>query len=418
MTRTRMALMIVFLLAVVPVVRAQTEVNGLGWATCGLGDVDCDGVDDFAVSAPTQTWRSEGSRNPWGSVRVISGVSGRLVRWIPGDGLFGTSLDAVGDVDGDGICDLIVGSWHAGARVVSTATGTTLFSSPPQGIEGIKTSNVVALGDIDADSVPDFAIATPFENVNAEFAGRVRVHSGRTGTLIAMANGLESAFLGYVLGALGDVDGDGTRELVVTESCSDTRRKLLHILSPRTCREVRTIVVEIASGEIDVSLCDAGDIDRDGVDDLAVGIFDGAGTGAAVPGRVEVFSGGTGESIRRYDDRYLSLFGYSLASSPDLDGDGLRELIVGHYGNMWHGIEGGWTLLSGGTGAQLFRSTRPCAFQGKSVASVGDVDRDGRVDFVVGEADDYCGSFEPGGISMISGANGAELYYFGQRACW
>ncbi len=142
-----------------------------GTRVIGMGDVDGDGVDDLAVSAPG--FREPGVSGPWrgeaGAVFVFSGRTLEVVRALE-DGFagFGAALANLGDVDGDGVADLAVGSpnWSG-------------------------------------DGAP-------------EGAGRVWVYSGADGSVIsAMSGATEGEELGYALAAAGDVDGDGATDLIV-----------------------------------------------------------------------------------------------------------------------------------------------------------------------------------------------------------
>src|SRR5689334_21304533 len=75
---------------------------------------------------------------------------------------------------------------------------------------------VVSVGDVDGDSVPDFAVASPFfDSSGHSSAGKVSVHSGRSGVELWHQTTTEtSAILGFSLATIGDVDGDGVREVV------------------------------------------------------------------------------------------------------------------------------------------------------------------------------------------------------------
>jgi FG-GAP repeat len=130
------------------------------------------------------------------------------------------------------------------------------------------------------------------------------------------------------------------------------------------------------------SVAGAGDVNKDGYADVVVGArFDdnkGKNSGSA-----RVFSGKDGKVLYTFDgDRAYDQFGAAVAGAGDVDRDGYADLLIG----MPYASYGGARVLSGKTGAvlQTFRGDGALDYFGWSVAAVGDVNKDGRVDFVVG----------------------------------
>src|SRR5262245_37235046 len=94
---------------------------------------------------------------------------------------WGSSVGAVGDVDGDGFADLIVGAPGDGgsASVISIKLGITLytlFGTAPDDAFG---SAVSGAGDVDRDGVVDFAVGAPLSDLGAVDGGSVSVYSGK-----------------------------------------------------------------------------------------------------------------------------------------------------------------------------------------------------------------------------------------------
>ncbi|MEQ8763421.1 MAG: hypothetical protein RL885_05815 [Planctomycetota bacterium] len=201
-----------------------------------IGDLDGDGISDYAITA-------FGRSGFPGTIRLFSGASGAQLTIISEgehDERFATAM-ASDDIDGDGIDDLWIS--HVGARiwspyrpgkvhVYSGATFDKLFELIGQGSEfGVA---IEALGDIDGDAVPDFAVAS---NASDQ---QVEVISGADGSrlrVLESGSPTNSGF-GRALAALPDLDGDGKQELLIGSdgwdvSAHDNRGSVM-IYSPAT----------------------------------------------------------------------------------------------------------------------------------------------------------------------------------------
>lgn len=126
--------------------RGEGRQDQFGWIARNIGDVDGDGVNDFVTSAPTNSEAVQSG----GKIYVYSGKSGALLWSIAGhtaNGRLGSGVEAAGDVNGDGIPDVIPGAMvrdymSSAAKlpvtdselayrtpVMSTMTATTICSS-------------------------------------------------------------------------------------------------------------------------------------------------------------------------------------------------------------------------------------------------------------------------------------------------
>lgn len=287
---------------------------------CDLGDVDGDGVSDFAFgnsNAPV------GGQFNVGAVTVYSGATGLELyvrEGITSFGAFGASLAALGDVDGDGVSDFVVGAigtLNENAWVVSGADGTILYRvRGPTNMGDIEFGwAAAATGDLDGDSIPDFAVGTLS-------GGFVDFRTGSTGARLRRVPG--GASFGSVLADLGDLDRDGCRDLLVGEPAANT----VHVLSGRSGETLATIAVPdgVSFG---TSVARAGDLDHDHVPDFLVG-DPGFAEGR---GRVLVFSGRKGRILYEVvgalpNDRV----GSAVAGGADLSGDGRPDFLVGATG--------------------------------------------------------------------------------------
>src|SRR5262245_32720121 len=138
---------------------------------------------------------------------------------------FGTALANAGDVDGDGLTDLVIGAqfanaWRGAARVVSGADGSTIYTYVNEGQKSGSLDqygrSVVGAGDLDGDGRADFAIAQ--DNVVAlQIGGRLTTYRGSDGGVLHVLNGNTNGGNGFATGLanVGDVDGDGVDDLAV-----------------------------------------------------------------------------------------------------------------------------------------------------------------------------------------------------------
>jgi hypothetical protein len=144
------------------------------------GDVDKDGVRDVYVS----DWSNAAKGPSTGRVYVISGATGKpiwtLTGATAGEG-FGTSSSEAGDVDFDGHADLIVGAWqYAGAAtsggrayLYSGRTGSVLRTFTCRTVGDTFGFDAVSLGDVDRDGSADLLVTSAWSAVSGYHSGRV-----------------------------------------------------------------------------------------------------------------------------------------------------------------------------------------------------------------------------------------------------
>lgn len=371
--------------------------SSTGFAVDRLGDLDGDGRIELVITAPTST---NGDMQDAGQVFVMTstklaqvGTSSRVSLgyspfFLEGaqDGmLLGHSVAAAGDVDGDGLEDLLVGA--PGAATSGGVWGAALlFSSQDRYWEGV---------------------------------------SGSTDARVTLEGSAFAPQLGWGVAAAGDVDGDGLADILVSaptatpDGISEAGAVLL-LLGGGALGQAAWLTPDDADltltgsrqrGRFGLAADGAGDLDDDGLGDLLVGGVRYTG-GVEEQGRALVFlatdlmaaSGRVGEA-----EAHLRLDGVSagdavgsaVAGVGDVDGEGRPDLLIGGFGASgpeateqevglaWLVLGEGELVQGGGLGdmgqADLtLVGASPYDEAGRMVAGVGDFDADGLPDVLVG----------------------------------
>lgn len=338
-------------------------------------------------------------------------AQGILYSWPVESGHKGAVAHA-GDVDGDGIADYALGESHESrVRVRSGQDGAQLLA-----IQGLDPADgfgrsILSLGDVNADGSDDLAIAAQWPSAAGE--AYLQLVSGVSGAVMWQLDApAGSLSFGGALEALGDVDGDAVLDLVVSVEVG--ARWLL--VSGANGSVLRELVRANGQGEV---LEVTEDVDGDGVLDF----FLGAPTYDGDRGRVSLRSGVSGALLRTYEAPADSGgFGAALASPGDVDGDGVPDILVGSpYEVVLSGVSGGRARLYSGASAQLLLDLDPGAagggnlvFYGAQAATCADMDGDGLRELIV-TAGSYhvgCCAYYPAELRVQSSVTG-ELLFLG-----
>lgn len=430
--------------------RIEGDLSGdyFGWSVEGLGDVDGDGVPDFAVGAHQLI--NLGERPNWdappGYVRIVSGKDGQTLHTLRPTGslkvdnpddMFGCSLTALGDIDGDGAGDLAVGSFlydyeDADTSEIDENTGAVFLISGATGdrialLGGERWGDrygytLDRIGDRDGDGKDDLLIGVEKGEPKGAVknAGRVDILSSATHELLGTANGPGwEARMGHSLSVLGDVDGDGVDDFASGAYMFGAMEK---------AGQQRGAVGAFsgASGELLIAFEGAATVDNLGSSLATLHGSDAPllAMGATQAGLEAEFTGqyfGPGyvriHSIKDGGLRGVIVgegvgdqFGWSLLNVGDRNDDGVDDLLVGAPASMTFLDEkldrhGRIYLVSGADGAPLraYRGQELNDQFGASLALLGDVDGDGISDVAVGAPRNVAGQTAAGYVLVISG---------------
>jgi len=389
-----------------------TAGDQFGSAVVSIGDLEGDGVTDLAVGAPY----TESGGTDHGAVWIlfmdsdgrvdtqqkIADGAGNFDGNIDNDDRFGSAVASPGDINGDGVADLAVGAPGDDAGGTDRGAVWMLFlnangkvrlyqkiSDSAGGFGGnLKDgdefgSAVASIGDLDGDGITDLAVGAPYTDVGGTDSGAVWIlfldSDGKVKSQQKIADGAggfggnikSGDRFGNAITGLGDLDGDGVTDLAVGADLSDiggTDRGAVWILF----------------------------MDRDGRVKAQQKIADSDGG----------FKGNLNDGDQ---------FGSALAGLGDLDGDGTIDLAVGANRSDIGGTDRGavWILsldADGKVKAQQKIANGSGGFNGKltdgdefgsAVADIGNLDDKNLSDMAVGAPLDDDGGTDKGALWIL-----------------
>jgi hypothetical protein len=432
---------------------ADTTYNGPSGAlgVAFAGDMNGDGAADQAIAAPLAT---ANGRTRAGVVSVVFGAPGATVD-LPGSppagmtiegpasgARAGASVAALGDVNGDGLGDLLVGAPRTsfGGRGTSAGAAFVVFGARDGGTVDLSAPGrratvvmgaghgyhagtaVGALGDLDGDGRREAVVGAPGATV-AGRAGAGAVYVVLSSRLGAGADLARAADFGYEIdgassgSATGaavagtpDMNGDGLPEVLVGARGLGTSYV---VWGQRDGAPVdlaalgdRGFAVLDGAGEAaGTAVADAGDVNGDGISDLVIGAPGASANGRVLSGSAYVVFGQGGPGPINLPTDAAGGFridgaasgdrlGTAVQSAGDVNGDQRADVLVGargadplfrvRAGAVYVVFGGPLDLALAGTRAVRLAGSTAEARVGGSVAGGTDVDRDGRPDILVG----------------------------------
>lgn len=393
--------------------RGESSRDQFGWIARNIGDVDGDGINDLVTSAPT---RSEGAARA-GKVYAFSGQTGELLWSKTGtvaNGQLGMGIESAGDVNADGIPDVIAAApYDNHVFVYSGRDGKELFSIAGPDSTGVFGSHVKGIGDANGDGYGDLLVGEPFQIWGAPIKGGSLNHPGRA----HVYSGKDGSKL---LSLSGEKAGDAFGRAVAGQTVNGTTYFMVGAPNAGPNSSGRTYVYDDLSGDplfvIDpensgvnlggMFLSIIGDVNADGTPDMYASDWADAALGAST-GRIYVHSGADGQRLHVLGGEAAGDgFGIGISDAGDVNQDGYDDLIVAAWQYAGAAPSGGKLYVHSGKTGELLRTFTgkiPGETLGFDTTGMGDVNGDGVVDFLITSAWSVVNGFQSGRIFILSG---------------
>jgi hypothetical protein len=366
-----------------------------GFSFTSAGDVNGDEKYDLLIGAPY----NDDYGNAVGKVYLLSGESisqGTASLQTPDLALYGENdvdlagydVAAAGDIDDDGFDDILIGARNSdeggnkagkmylfkgssitfGEASLSTADISFIGEAPEDHFH-----KAAPAGDVDGDGLDDIVMASADNDDGALNAGKVYLIVGTsfgTGTFQmgdadAQYTGVsEEDHAGHSIAGGGDLNGDGLDDLLVGAYGIDSNGADSGAVYVITDASMQTSMVSLETAEIQLngeaqddwagfSVASLTDSDGDGLPEVLVGAPQNDDAFSNAGKAYVVYGGSLGPGVFGLEDADLSYSGedtnnyagYDLAMAGDVNNDGLKDLLIGAYGNNSNGPNTGRVYL-------------------------------------------------------------------------
>ncbi|MAG34316.1 MAG: hypothetical protein CL908_25840, partial [Deltaproteobacteria bacterium] len=438
-----------------------------GRSVSSASDVDGDGFDDILIGAPGYDWGEVDEGAAFVFLGSASGIADgdpvsadTQIEANQASAGMGTSVAGAGDVNGDGYADVILGAplfdageTDEGAAFVflGSASGIPdagavdaaiqLEADQPEAQFG---SSVASASDVDGDGFADVIVGAALFDAGEMDEGAAFVFLGGASgiadgdpeqAIASIRGGQTDAFLGSSVSSAGDIDGDGFDDVVVGAPFFDAGEPdegaaFLFLGSPTGIASSdpdsahARIEGDQAYAYLGSSVAGAGDIDRDGFDDIVIGVprYD---SGHMDEGSVLIFHGSatgiadgnpTSADTRIESNDSGSMLGTSVAGAGDVNGDGFTDILISAPNFDGAPVGAGTVFIyhgrisripngNLGSASTTLLGSSPNTDFGSSVAGAGDVNADEFSDIVVGAPGFTNGEFNEGAAFVFYGSN-------------
>ncbi len=383
----------------------------LGEAVAAVGDIDGDGVGDFAGGAPNHT--VSGVSNA-GEVAVFSGDTGQVILSLDIGGHaigFAEAVSAAGDVNNDGTPDILVGATGGvgpGASgwvfVFSGDDGYLIHTNLSVGSDDTTSypnhsslfgSQLDSLGDINSDGYDDFIVGGPYVDYQGKTdSGVAVVFSGFDGSRIYTLTGdyVANNHFGVAVSNAGDFNSDSVNDIAV--GFRGPSQSGVYVYSGANGALLKQFTGSSASEFYGVSVDELGDINNDGVGDLIVAA---PTTGVIDEFNAYVVSGTNGSKLHTFAGNWNSIAGHEVVNAGDVNGDGDIDFLVGDVDSQ---DSPRFRIFSGDDGSVLHEiGPAPVGSDRKNFATLGDINSDGSAEFIIGG--DTIGTSQAGNNGQI-----------------
>jgi hypothetical protein len=347
----------------------------------------------------------------------------------------GTSVAGAGDVNGDGYADVVFGAeryddpeFDEGAAFVYLGSSNGVTANPYWTAQGNQEAalfgrSVATAGDVNGDGLSDVIVGAPYHDGMFLSEGQATVYVGSPDGLAASAGWTSEGLyaLGLSVGTAGDVNGDGFSDVIVgvpyyDGGAPDAGRALVYHGAATGLAASPDWIADgdQAGGKFGYAVDTAGDVNGDGYADVIAGAPE-VDLGNLHEGRAFVYQGSasglaTTPAWSARGDQAGALFGWAAGTAGDVNGDGYADIVVGapYFDSPW--TDSGRAFVFHGSAVGLATIAAWDAVEGDggnfgcSVGTAGDVNGDGYADVIVGAKGYLNGEIRSGGAVVYHGS--------------